>query len=104
MKKLIMVPLLLIGLQGLAQTDTNEWKSYYPCQTNCAPDINNPFDYNSPEWWDYMFKDLQGGCYICENKKANNGNYVQGWAGGSAAYYEYYKKKLNINKTELCKN
>jgi len=51
-----------------------------------------------------MFKDLQGGCYICENKKANDGNYIQGWAGGSAAYYEYYKKKLNINKTELCKN
>ena len=76
MKKLIIVPLLIVGLQGLAQTDTLQCNSLTDSLMNCKV---NPFDYNSPEWWDYEFKDLQFECGICKNKKANNGIYVQGW-------------------------
>jgi len=99
MKKLIILPLLIIGLQSLAQkpivntpvkycnseegvpaTDisrfnqlTNNDSTLNGYGDYCVQSgIHNPFEKDQKEWWDYefSFKSFKDfKCYFCENKK-----------------------------------
>jgi len=93
MKKTILTTLVIIStLTG----------TYAQKQINTKNTIINPYDNcDCQEWWDYQFKNISSVSYIEENRKANNGVYVQGWAGGAKNFYkelEHYKYRQPLIK------